>query len=83
LTSVSLYIIFIRKLQFDLVVEKDLLYTGLETLEDAVSGFLHLCFTVNLEYPKVSVVMLKYFKIYRYCFFHSKRISMSLTVKES
>ncbi len=28
---------------------------GMDSLADAVSSFFHLCFTANLEYPKVKI----------------------------
>jgi hypothetical protein len=36
----------------DLVVEKEPFIRGMESLEEAVAGFLHFCFVAHLEYPK-------------------------------
>ena len=45
-----------RAIQFDLVVEKTPLIRGLQTLEDAVSSYLHVCFVANMQYPKVYLI---------------------------
>jgi hypothetical protein len=42
-----------RKAVFDLVLEKSVFLVGLDSLEQAVSSFIHLCFTANIEYPEV------------------------------
>jgi hypothetical protein len=39
---------------FDFFVEKKILIHEMETLEDAVSSFLHVCFVANMKYPKGS-----------------------------
>lgn len=39
---------------FDLVVERDPMIRGLNSIEEAVTSFLHLCFVCHLEYPKGS-----------------------------
>lgn len=39
---------------FDLIVEKKIFLHGLETLEQAVSSLLHVCFVANLQYPNGS-----------------------------
>jgi hypothetical protein len=39
---------------FDLIVEKKIFIHGIETLEDAVSSFLHVSFMANMKYPKGS-----------------------------
>jgi hypothetical protein len=36
---------------FDLIVEKEPFISGMETLEDAVASFLHICFVTNMHYP--------------------------------
>jgi hypothetical protein len=36
---------------FDLYVEREPFISGLETLEQAVSSFLHVCFVANIHYP--------------------------------
>jgi len=41
----------------DLVVEREVLISGLETLEAAVFSFLALCFVCNMEYPKVNKIV--------------------------
>ena len=42
---------------FDLMVEKEEFISGLETLEMAVSSFLHLYFVANLTYPAGSGIL--------------------------
>lgn len=42
-----------RKAVFDIALEKSVFISGLDTLEEAVASFMHLCFTANIEYPKV------------------------------
>jgi hypothetical protein len=42
-----------RKAVFDLILEKDVFVGGLDTLEEAVSSFIHLCFVANIQYPQV------------------------------
>jgi hypothetical protein len=46
-----------RKVFFDLMVEKQLFISGMGTLEEAVSSFLHLCFIGNIQYPVGSGVL--------------------------
>jgi cytochrome b561 len=36
---------------FDLIVEYKEFISGMESLEQAVSSFLHLCFVTNMVYP--------------------------------
>ena len=38
------------------MLEKDPLIGGLETLEEAIASFLHICFVGNMQYPKVSAL---------------------------
>jgi len=38
-----------RKVFFDLIVEKQVFFFGMSTIEDAVSSLLHVCFTCNIE----------------------------------
>jgi hypothetical protein len=40
---------------FDLVVERTPFIMGMESLEQAISSFLHVCFVANMEYPKVFI----------------------------
>jgi hypothetical protein len=46
-----------RKVFFDLVVERQPFISGMKTLEEAVSSFLHLCFVANMEYPSGSGIL--------------------------
>ena len=46
-----------RKVSFDLIVEKDTFIAGMETLEDALSSFLHVCFVANMNYPVGSGIL--------------------------
>jgi hypothetical protein len=41
----------------DVIVEQEPLIVGLESLEEAVGSFFHLCFVAHLEYPKGSGVL--------------------------
>jgi len=50
--QIILYFLSFRKVFFDLIVEKQPFVSGLETLEEAVSSFLHLCFVANILYPE-------------------------------
>jgi len=49
-----------RKALFDLVVEKEVLVHSLETVEEAISSFLHLCFVADMKYPPGSGVLCTY-----------------------
>jgi hypothetical protein len=49
------HILCFRKAVFDIVLEKDNFIVGLNSLEEAVSAFMHLCFTANIEYPQVTL----------------------------
>ncbi len=40
-----------RKVIFDLIVKKQEFISGMETLEEAVTSFLHICFVSNMQYP--------------------------------
>ena len=40
---------------FDLIVEREPIILGLKKLEEAVQGFLYICFTVNVKYPMVRI----------------------------
>jgi hypothetical protein len=40
-----------RRVFLDLHVEVDPFVKGLETLEEAVASFLHMCFIADMEYP--------------------------------
>jgi hypothetical protein len=42
---------------FDLIVEKEPFICGMETLEEAISSFLHVCFVVNMHYPVGSGIL--------------------------
>jgi hypothetical protein len=42
---------------FDLLVENEPFISGFETLEAAVSSFLHVCFVANIHYPVGSGVL--------------------------
>jgi hypothetical protein len=46
-----------RKVFLDLLVEKTLFIHGMESLEQAVSSFLHVCFVANLEFPVGSGIL--------------------------
>ncbi len=46
-----------RKIAFDLVVERQPFISGMETLEEAISSFLHVCFVANMEYPSGSGIL--------------------------
>lgn len=46
-----IYFLCFRKVYFDLIVEKEAFISGMETLEEAVSSFLHICFVTNMHYP--------------------------------
>jgi hypothetical protein len=41
----------------DLVVEMECFISNIETLEEGVASFLHLCFVVDLQYPKGSGIL--------------------------
>jgi hypothetical protein len=45
---------------FDLILEKQPFITGMKTLEEAVSSFIHLCFVANISYPVGSSVLCSY-----------------------
>jgi hypothetical protein len=42
---------------FDLIVEKETFISGMETLEEAVSSFLHVCFVANMHCPVESGIL--------------------------
>jgi len=42
---------------FDLIVEKETFTGGMETLEEAVSSFLHVCFVAYMHYPVGSGIL--------------------------
>jgi hypothetical protein len=46
-----------RKVVFDLIVEKQVFLSGLETLERAINSFLHISFFANLTYPTGSGIL--------------------------
>jgi hypothetical protein len=52
-TTVYLLLLLFRSISFDLVVEREPFLEGLQSLEDAVSSFLHLAFVANMHYPEV------------------------------
>jgi hypothetical protein len=52
-----IFIKIFRQVSLDLVVEKEILVTNIKTLEEAVAGFLSLCFIANLKYPDGSGVL--------------------------
>ena len=39
------------KIVFDIVIEKSIFISGLESLEKAIASLLHICFVANLSYP--------------------------------
>jgi hypothetical protein len=39
---------------FDLAVQGEPFIVGLDSLEKAVTSFIHVCFVANMLYPKVS-----------------------------
>jgi len=39
---------------FDLAVEKRIFIHGMDSLEQAISSLLHVCFVANMEYPNGS-----------------------------
>ncbi len=45
-----------RNVVFDLVVEGEPLIEGLESLEKAITSFIHVCFVAAMHYPKVGNV---------------------------
>ena len=45
---------------FDLFVEKESFISGMETLEEAISSFLHVCFVTNMHYPAGSGLLCSY-----------------------
>jgi hypothetical protein len=49
--------LYFRKVFFDLIVEMQPFISGMETLEEAVSSFLHLCFVANIVYPVGSGIL--------------------------
>lgn len=49
---------------FDLTVEKEPIISGMDTLEEAVSSFLHICFTANMQYPVGSCILATYIQRY-------------------
>ena len=49
---------------FDLYVEREPFISGLETLEQAVSSFLHVCFVANIHYPVGSGFLCTYLQRY-------------------
>jgi hypothetical protein len=46
-----------RKVYFDLMLEKQVFVHGMETLEEAISSFLHICFIANLRFPVGSGIL--------------------------
>ncbi len=40
---------------FDLVVEGEPFIEGLESLEKAITSFIHVCFVAAVHYPKVGM----------------------------
>jgi hypothetical protein len=36
---------------FNLIVEKEPFISGMETLEEAMARFLHICIVINMQYP--------------------------------
>jgi len=52
------FVYIFRRVVFDLSVEKMLFVCGLETVAEAVSSFLHLTFTANLQ--KVGPILIKF-----------------------
>jgi hypothetical protein len=48
-------LLLFRKAVFDIALEKSVFISGLDTLKEAVASFIHLCFTANIEYPKVTI----------------------------
>ena len=46
-----------RIIQFKLVVEKTPFLVDLQTLEDAVTAYLHVCFVANMHYPKGTIIL--------------------------
>jgi hypothetical protein len=49
---------------FDLIVEKEVFISGMETLEEAVSSFFHICFVTNMHYPVGSGNLCTYLQRY-------------------
>jgi hypothetical protein len=49
---------------FDLLVEKEIFISGMTTLEEAVSSFLHVCFVANIHYPVGSGFLCTYLQRY-------------------
>jgi hypothetical protein len=42
---------------FDVTIERKPFLLNLTTLEEALCGFLYLCFVANVEYPKVNYLL--------------------------
>jgi hypothetical protein len=42
-----------RKVVFDLAVQGEPFIVGLESLEQAITSFIHVCFVADIQYPKV------------------------------
>jgi hypothetical protein len=56
----ELKLLDLRKIVFDLVVERRPFISSMETLEEAISSFLHVCFVANMEYPTGSGILATY-----------------------
>ena len=42
-----------RRVLFDLAVQGEPFIVGLESLEQAITSFIHVCFVADIQYPKV------------------------------
>jgi hypothetical protein len=41
---------------FDLAVQGEPFIVGLESLEQAITSFIHVCFVADIHYPKVRAI---------------------------
>jgi hypothetical protein len=48
--------LFCRRVLFDLVVEGEPFIVGLESLEQALAAFVHVCFVAQMNYPQVELL---------------------------
>ena len=55
--NMKIFNFLLRIIQFELVVEKTPFLVGLQTLEDAVTAYLHVCFVANMHYPKGTIIL--------------------------
>jgi hypothetical protein len=42
-----------RRILFDLAVQGEPFIVGLDSLEQAITSFIHVCFVADLHFPKV------------------------------